>query len=414
MNIWMFNHNAYSPDLPGGTRHFDLAGQLVKRGHMVTIFATSFHHHLHKETRLQPGEDWKIEEVDGVFFVWIRTPPYQRNDWRRVWNMVAFMIKASRLGKRILKLTPKIERPDVIIGSSPDLLTPVSAYWVARQFKVPFVMEVRDLWPQTIIDMGALGPSHPIIKTLQVLEKFLYQRSDRIISLLPLAYEYITNCGIPREKIIWVPNGVDLSRFNTSYMESSSHDGFLVMYLGAHGQANALDVLIQAAKIVQDKGYSEIRFVLMGDGPEKPRLMALAEELGLADMEFCDPIPKGEVPNVLQNADATIFILNDLPLYGYGISLNKLSDYLAASKPLILAGNPSNNPVSEAKCGLTTPAKDPDALAEAIINLYKMSPEERENMGRRGRDYVAEYHDISRLARMLEQTLTQIIEGVSV
>ncbi|MGC9019436.1 MAG: glycosyltransferase, partial [Candidatus Bipolaricaulaceae bacterium] len=171
MNIWIFNHYAIPPDLPGGTRHYDLGRELVKRGHRVVIFATSFHHYLHRETRLRPGERWKVEDVDGLKFVWIRTPPYQRNDWRRVRNMVAFAVRAWQLGHKLPKLAPEIGNPDVVIGSSPHLLTPLAAYWVARHYRVPFVMEVRDLWPQTIIDMGELSARHPITKALQALER---------------------------------------------------------------------------------------------------------------------------------------------------------------------------------------------------------------------------------------------------
>lgn len=412
MNIWIFNQYAHGPDLPGGTRHYDLGRELVQHGHSATIFATSFHHHLHRETRLKPGEWWKIEDVNGVKFVWVRTPPYQRNDWRRVRNMVVFMLRAWRLGRKLPKLAPEIKKPDVVIGSSPHLLTPLAAYMVARYHRVPFVMEVRDLWPQTIIDMGELSASHPITKALQALEKFLYRRAERIITVLPRAHEYITACGIPRDKVVWIPNGVNLSRFSSTATSEVPHDDFRVMYLGAHGQANALDVLIYAAKIVQDRGYDGIRFILVGDGPEKPRLMALAKELGLRNVEFREPVPKREVPKVLHVADATVFILHDLPLYKYGISVNKLFDYLAASRPLLLAGNPADNPIEEASCGLTVPPRDPQALADAVITLYRMPKEEREAMGRRGRKYVEKYHDIVRLAEQLEVTLEKVIKGV--
>jgi glycosyltransferase involved in cell wall biosynthesis len=413
MSIWIFNQYAHPPDLPGGTRHYDLGRELVKRGHRVVIFATSFHHYLHRETRLRSGEKWKVEDVNGVKFVWIRTPSYQRNDWRRVQNMVVFAFRAWRLGRRVPKIVPEIGKPDVVIGSSPHLLTPVAAYWVARRYRVPFVMEVRDLWPQTIIDMGELSARNPIIKALQVLERFLYRRAERIIALLPLAHEYITACGVPREKIAWIPNGVDLSRFGDFKVSASSEPEkvFKVMYLGAHGQANALDVLIQTAKNIQDQGYYEIRFILVGDGPEKPKLMALAKELRLLNVEFRDPVPKAEVPKVLRAADATVFILHDLPLYNYGISVNKLFDYLAASKPLILVGEPANNPVEEAHCGLTVPPENPQALAEAVIKLYQMSPEERAVMGKRGREYVEKHHDIRKLAAHLERVLQSLVSS---
>jgi len=411
MNIWIFNHYALPPGLPGGTRHYDLGRELVQRGHRVIIFASSFHHYLHRETRLKPGEHWKVEDVEGLKFVWLRTPPYQRNDWRRVWNMVVFTLRAWWLGRRLPRLVPEIKKPDVVIGSSVHLLTPLAAYRVARHYQVPFVMEVRDLWPQTIIDMGELSAHHPITKALQALERFLYHRAGKIITLLAQADKYITACGIPQEKIVWIPNGVDLSRFEGLAPYVASEDGLKVIYLGAHGKANALDIIIQAAKILQDQGYCEIRFILVGDGPEKPRLMALAEELGLRNVEFRKPVPKDEVVKVLHFADVTVFVLRDLPLYKYGISLNKLFDYLAASRPLILAGKPANNPVTEARCGFTIPPRNSEALAEAIIQLYQMSPEERAEMGKRGREYVEKYHDIRKLAAQLESVLQFVLSG---
>lgn len=411
MKIWIFNQYAGTPDLPGITLNYDLARELVRHGHSVIIFATSFHYQLHKEVRLQPGEDWKIQDYDGVRFVWIRTSPYQCNDWRRTRNMVEFMFKVSRSGRKLHKLTPEMERPDLIIGTSPHLLTPLAAYWAARRYQVPFVMEVTDLWPQTIIDMGAMSSNHPIIKALQLLEKFLYRRANCIITLLPLAHEYITACGIPREKIVWIPNGVDLSRFNTADVKSASNEEFQVMYLGAHGRANALEVLVQAAKIIQDKGFSEIHFVLMGDGPEKPKLIELAKELKLVNLEFRDPIPKSEVPDVLHKADAFLFNLDDVSVFRYGISPNKLFDFMAAGKPVIASVKAPDNPVEKAQCGLIVPPRNPYALAEAIVKLYEMTPEERENMGRCGQEYVAKHHDISRLAGRLEYTLTQMLAG---
>jgi glycosyltransferase involved in cell wall biosynthesis len=324
--------------------------------------------------------------------------------------MVSYMLRAWWIGRKLPKLSAGIERPDVIIGSSVHLLAVLAAYLVAKRYKAKFIMEVRDLWPQTIIDMGQLSERSPITKVLQALERFLYRRAEKIITLQPSAHEYITACGIPRDKIVWIPNGVDLSRFDGAIRAKEQRAGFRVMYLGAHGQANALDVLLQAAKIVQERGLSEIEFILVGDGPEKPKLIELANDLGLGNVEFRDSVPKEEVPKVLDEADATVFILNDLALYRYGISLNKLYDYLAAKKPLILAGNPVNNPAKEAQCGLTVPPRNPEALADAIIKLSQMPKEEREAMGRRGREYVEKYHSIPVLADKLESCLKEVIE----
>lgn len=410
MKIWIFNHYAHPPDLPGITRHYDLAQELVKRGHSVIIFATS-HHYQQKEGRLQQGENWKIENINGVQFVWTRSPSYKRDDWRREWNMVVFMFRASLLGQKLPKFMPEIGQPDVVIGSSPDLLTPIAAYLAAWRFQVPFVMEVRDLWPLSLVEMGTFGASNPIVKALQVIEKFLYQQAELIVTLLPMAHEYITGCGVPREKIVWIPNGVDISRFDQNVNPRLMSDGFRVMYFGAHGRVNVIEVLIEAAKIVQDKGYQDVKFIFVGDGPRKPQLIEQSKKMGLNNVEFLNPVPKSMVPMMLQEADSLALSLEDTPLYKYGISVNKIFDYMASGKPVIFSGQAANNPVEEARCGITVPPKNSQAIAEAIITLYRMPQEAREDMGRRGQEYVAEYHDISKLAGLLELTLTNLLAG---
>ncbi|MBC7109253.1 MAG: glycosyltransferase family 4 protein [Methanomassiliicoccales archaeon] len=410
MNIWIFNQYAHPPDLPGGTRHYDLGKELVKKGHKVTIFATSFHHYLHRETRLQPGEKWKVEETDGIKFVWLRTPPYHRNDWRRARNMVAFMLRAWRLGIRLPRLFPEVEKPDVVIGSSVHLLTPLAAYLVARHFRVPFVMEVRDLWPQAIIDVGELSAGHPLVKALQALERFLYRRAERIIILGPQMKEYITACGIDQEKICWIPNGIDLSSFDRLSKQSlrKSSDDFYVLYLGAHSMSNALDVVIRAAELVQAKGYKSIKFVLVGDGPTKESLIALAQSLAITNVCFRNSVAKTDVPKVLKEADA--LLLTKHPTFGaYSGSILKLMDYMAAAKPILYAARTIYNPVETSRCGLVVNPGDPQALAEAIIKLYQMPQEEREAMGRRGRQYVEKYHAIPTLANKLEQILREVV-----
>lgn len=166
-------------------------------------------------------------------------------------------------------------------------------------------MEVRDLWPQSLIDLGKLSKCNPIIKCLELLEKFLYRRASKFITLLPLAFKFINACGISSKKIVWIPNGVKLLRFEAvEPIRDESNGVFKVMYLRAHGLANALDVVIRAAKIVQDKGFSDIRFVLVGDGPEKSKLIAMANQLGLINVEFLDPVAKADIIGLLNKASA--------------------------------------------------------------------------------------------------------------
>ncbi|BER91402.1 glycosyltransferase family 4 protein [Atrimonas thermophila] len=401
MNIWIFNHYAITPDLPGGTRHYDLSKELVKRGHRVTIFASDFVHYIYKYHRTTPSKKVVEENVDGIQWVWIRTFPYAGNNQRRIANMIDFGWRVFWVAFR------RRERPDIVIGSSPHLFTPLAAYLVARRFRVPFMMEVRDLWPQVFIDIGRLREQSIVTRLLRLLEKFLYERAKRIIILGTQMQEKIAACGISKDKISWIPNGTDLSRFKSTACDFSDGDEFKVMYIGAHGPTNALDTLIEAASIIQKLGLSKIKFVLVGDGPEKQKLMGLSNQLGLSNVEFRNPVPKTKIPEVLSKADVLVATY-EVSFSSSGGSLNKLNDYMAVGKPVVLAVETAYNPVEKAKCGFTVPPRNSQALADAIMELYEMSPEDRKIMGERGRQYVEEFHDVRRLADKLEQMITGI------
>ncbi len=274
-------------------------------------------------------------------------------------------------------------------------------------------MEVRDLWPQTLIDMG-VPKWNPFVIILGLLERFLYKRAKKIITLLPKAHEYIENLSIPAEKIIWIPNGVDLEKFPPLGKDSLnsgtelSSDEFVITYTGAIGKANNLDVAIEAAKILR-RDYPNIKFLFVGDGPEKVRLLEVVKEGKINNVEFRLPVAKNKIIEIILKSDALFFHLQDSPVFKYGISSNKLFDYLASGKPIIFSSNSINNPVEEAGAGITVPPDDPQALAEAIIKLYKMPEEERVKMGMNGRKYVEKYHSIPVLVDKLEEVIKEAV-----
>jgi len=404
MNIWILNHYAVTPDLPGGTRHFDFGKELVKRGYRVTIFASSFQHGTMRYIKDSSKKDFIVEEFEGVRFVWIKTSPYSGNDWRRVVNMLSYSVRGYEVAKKL-----DIEEHDIIIGSSVHLFAVLTAYLLSKKYKTPFVMEVRDLWPQTLIDMG-MSKWHPFVILLGILERFLYKRANKIITLLPKAHEYIEKLGIPKDKIAWIPNGVDLERFNPDEKSTNlkcDKSSFLITYTGAIGKANNLVVLVEVAEILKND-YPEIKFLIVGDGPEKERLVRIAKEKDLHNVEFNEPVPKKEISRILYESDVLFFNFLDSPVFKYGISPNKLFDYLASGKPIIFSSNAVNNPVEEAKAGITIPPDSPQELANAIIKLYKMSPEERRKMELNGRKYVEKYHSIPVLVDKLEEIFKEV------
>jgi len=407
VNLWILNHYAISPDMSGGTRHFDLARELVKKGHEVTIFASGFDHHTRQYLKIKPGEKMRVEEYDGVRFVWVNTLPYTKNDWRRVLNMLSY-------GWRVLRCSRGLPKPDAVIGSSMHPFAALAGWWLARRYKAKFIFEVRDLWPQTAVDMGAMKKNSLPAKLLYAWEKFMYNKAEKIIVLLPYAKDYVASKGISPEKVFWLPNGVNLERFDhPAPLEEGSEvaevfeqyrDKFKVVYTGAHGVPNGLDVIVEAARLIQEKSEN-IHFILIGEGTEKSRLKEKTQSLELTNITFCEPIPKQTIPSALLAADCLVFPVQNFNIYSFGISFNKSFDYLASAKPVVMAGNPRNNIVQDANCGISVEPENPEALAEAIIKIYELPGEKRIELGENGRRYVEQFYDIKNLATNLESLL---------
>jgi glycosyltransferase involved in cell wall biosynthesis len=400
MKIWIVNHYADTPDRPS-TRTFDLSRQLVQRGHSVTIFAAGFSHYSFKEERIGAGETQREEDWSGVKFMWLKTFPYHDNGWRRLANIVSFAWRAFRAGRR------SSERPDVIVGVTVHPLAALSAYFLSVAQGARFFFEVTDLWPEALIDIGALSAKNPIAWMLRALERFLYQKAEKTIMLWPFAHEYTSALGIPKDKIVWIPHGVDLSRLE----ELKAYDGakappFTVMFLGGQSKYHGVDVILEAAQILERQGEQRVRFVIVGGGAENARLVRQAKEMNLQTVEFRPQVPKSEIGKVMSEGDAFVFHIRELAsLRKYGISANKLYDYMSSGRPIIYAVNSRNNPIEEARAGVSIPAEDPKALAEAVLHLVSLTPEERVEMGQNGLEYLLQHHDIRLLAERLEQVL---------
>jgi glycosyltransferase involved in cell wall biosynthesis len=395
VRVWIVNHHADPPD-GFATRSFDIARRLVERGHPTTIFLSNFNHYLFRDMRDFGWWPWKAELVDGVTLVWIRTPAYARNDIKRVMNMVSFAIGA------IIQGTIRRERPDVVIGVSVHPLAALAGYVIARLRRARFFVEVTDLWPETLIQFGRLRRGSLAARLMLGLERFLYRRAERILMLWRDTRDYVESIGVPAEKIVWLPHGVELARYEglTAY-EGAPRPPFRVVYLGSFVSGMSLDTIIDAAAELKSRGRRDIEFRLVGAGTQRDELIERATSLSLDNVTFPDAVPKAEIAQVLNQADAFIYGLQDLPLYQYGMSTNKVMDYLASARPIVFFGNSSYDPVAIAEAGISLPPGDAVALASAIERLVGMSPKERVAMGERGRAYLLEHHTIPALTDRL-------------
>jgi glycosyltransferase involved in cell wall biosynthesis len=396
LHIWIVNQYADPPD-GLATRSFDLSRRWVEKGNPTTIFTSNFSHYYMKPMRrIPPFRLWLDEELEGVRLVWLRTPHYRQNNWRRVINMVTFSLLSVASG------TLRRERPDVVIGVSVHPLAALSGWVLAKIKRARFFFEVTDLWPQTLIEFGRLKPRSLTARSMQLLERFLFRHAERIIMLWRNTDEYVESQGVSRERIVWIPHGVELSRYDAlGPYDGAAGKPFRVMFLGGFVSGNSLGTIIDAAAELKKKGRDDIRLLLIGSGQDRDAIMSRAKELGLGNVEFPPAVPKADISKAMASADAFIYGLRDLPLYRYGASLNKVTDYLAAGRPIIFFGNSTYDPVAEARAGFSVPPGDPVAVARAIEELYMLSPQERKAMGERGRDYLVGHHNIPTLAERL-------------
>ena len=402
--IWILNHYAVLPSEYGGTRHYDFSVELVKRGYDVTIFAASYNH-FNKTDRIgKERETQKFECIDGVKFVWLKTfPKYRGNGLKRLINMFSYLIA-------MLKVYPEYEKPDVVIGSSVHLFACVAAYFISKRTGSRFLCEIRDLWPQTLIDMGTISKNHPLAVFFRIIEKFVYKRAEKIIVLLPNSYDYLKQCHIQESKLVYIPNGVNIEFFDKLLEDSSlklpediENDlnvGFSCIYTGSIGLANCMDTVIKAAEILNENEYN-IKFIIVGEGAEKARLMDYCRKENVDNVTFYPSVSKRIIPKILDLSDIALIASKNIELYKYGVSFNKLFDYLCARKPVVFACRTSNDIIKAADAGISIEPENPMLMAEAIIELYEMDEENRKAMGNRGRRYIEDNHDIIGLVSTL-------------
>ncbi|PRB56782.1 glycosyltransferase family 4 protein [Microbacterium sp. MYb45] len=382
-HIWLVNHHALVPSKDGGSgRHLNMARYLPAHGWSASLIVASTVHA--RGAQAMPG--WKLRQItseDGVPVLWVRASAYGRSMARRFIGMFVFTAIALLPG-----MTRGLRRPDVVMGSTVHLLAAWVGYRLAKRNRVPFVYEIRDVWPDALVHLGKLTPQGMPARFMRRLSVKLARVADMVVSPLPHVDRYLEENGIDPAKFCWVSNGFDDS--TALDLPEDNESPFTFMYLGAHGNANALDGVMEAFdRFCSAHPDIDARLRFVGNGPLKPQLQDFAKSLSSSSrIAFEDRIPQSEVIARAREADCLVASLHDSPVYNYGISPNKLFTYLNAARPVIFASSAPNNPISEAGSGLTVPGDDRPALAEAMFEIYSMPLAERAALARKGHEYV--------------------------
>lgn len=391
------NHYSGSYNVPKEWRPYYLSKALVSLGVNVAVISASFHH-LHREEYIQKA-DVNFKKVDGVKFIWLKTPQYLGNGIGRIKNMFSY-------GYSVYRKDPvehlNLNKPDVIIVSTAHPFHLLGGWRWARKYNAKLILEIRDAWPLSLNLLLGLSKLHPFSVLLSAFQFLGLKLADKVVGLPEGMKAYCELKGMKADKFIHVCNGIDQ---NESFTEPSDISSELesiqkkyvrvIMYTGSLGVPNAMKYCIDAMNQIEN---DEIAMVIIGEGSEKERLISSSMN---RNIYFFKPVPKNTIQTVLAYADICIISWLDMEIYKYGISPNKLFDYMFSGKPIIQAINSPYSIIGDCNCGVLVPSENASKIKVAIVDLCSKSNEELNKMGKRGREKVLNEYTYDKLARKL-------------
>lgn len=402
MRILLVNHHAGSPTFGMSLRPYYLASKWISSHNEVTIASSSYSHL--RSTQPSVTKSVQSQNIDGIHYRWYKTAPYQDNSFSRFFNIFQFLLKL------FLDIHYYIStcRPDIVISSSTYPLDIWPSFLISRLTGARLVFELHDIWPLSLSQIGGMSTLHPFYILCRLSESFIYLVCDGVVSLLPGAFSYVSTKGVTRKTFCVVPNGYAVNHRSEATLNSQSKkihrkiselkddSHLIVVYAGQHSHANSLDNLLKASNLVKNLPIS---FILIGTGSQKSSLQSYASSHQLFNVHFFDPVPRSVIPGILSLADIAYMGSPSRSIYKYGVSPNKLFDYMGASLPVIYAVSAYNNPVEEANSGFTISPDSPSELAGALINALSLTRDQLSRMGKRGRNHVLLNYNYNKLSQ---------------
>jgi glycosyltransferase involved in cell wall biosynthesis len=403
LNIWYIHHYGGGPDIGAYDRPYQLGRYWQQQGHSVTVFIAAFHHLLEKD---QISE--RDFSVGGVRYIAVPARTYGKNGIERLGNIWDFSKNLYSIGRDI---GAQAHAPDVIVASSPHPFTIFPARSLARHYGAKLVFEIRDIWPLSITEILGTSRLHPFVQMCGFAERFALKNADLVASVLPRANRYLSARGYGNKPFVWVPNGIGIK--NEAKFPNNSTEGFsqayeivrnwksqgklVIIYTGSVGSPNGIDLIINA---FMENINTDYGLIIAGKGDQLECLQKISNENQVRNVHFCGHIPKGSAEFLLTLADIGYAGLRNIPsLFGYGISPNKISDYLQAGLPVFLPIEPCGDPVSESGGGIARKAETPEAVWKGLEELLLMPQFERQALGAKGKAYIAREYDYDRIAR---------------
>lgn len=391
--IWYISKYASPLKYGFASRHFYLSKEFNVLGYNSIVITSDSNHvaHFPKFKKI-----YNREYIEGVETFFIKTLKYKGSlSLKRILSWVDFEVKLFFMPKK------KLSKPDVIIVSSLSLLTIINGFFLKKKFKAKLVFEIRDIWPLTIIETGRFQSSNLFVKVLALIERFGYKQSDVIIGTMPNLSEHVEKILGFHKKCYCIPQGVDNEVFSNpeplprEYIDKYiPKNKFIIGYAGSIGRTNALETIIEASRLLSHN--KKIHFLFVGEGDFLDYFQSKTKDL--KNVTFAPKIKKTQVQTFLQHCNILYDSVKTTILYDYGLSRNKWIDYFYAAKPLIVSYSGYKSMINEADCGTFIPSENIDKLMETIILYSKMSEEEIETIGEKGKKWLIQNRTFARLA----------------
>jgi len=397
-NVFIINQYTSTPKLGGGgNRSFYIASELVKNGFNVTLITSSYSHVPKRNYPVK--KNIQFEEENGIKLVIVKNIVYESGrSIKRILSMLIFWLKLYFLPLK------KLNQPDVIIVSSISLLPILNAFWIKRRCsnKPKVILEVRDIWPLSLLELGGFSKYNPFVMFLSFVEKLAYKKSDYLTAVLPLANKHFENIVGKKVKFKHISNGIHLESMDKIEPLSSEiknlipKEKFIVGYTGALGVANAMENFILLAKALESD--NSIFFIIVGDGYLKDDLINEAKEL--TNIKFIERIPKSQIQSILSHFDLLYLAWHDRDIYNYGISANKVFEYMFSAKPILMVGNISESEVELSNCGKVISTSDLSVAKNVINDFKQMGLVNRIEFGKRGKEFVIKFRTYEYLSKI--------------
>lgn len=411
-NVWIINQNAVPPKYGSIVRHHNLAKYMDKEKYNVYIISSSAVHNSDFNF-ITDNKIYQISKIDDVNYIHIRTSQYKGNGLKRVINILQFYFNTKRARK---KLEKEIGKPDIIYASSPVPTAAVVGLNIAKKSKSKCIVEVRDLWPDSIVSFNVAKKNNILVKILYYIEKIMYVKADKLVFTMAGGKEYIQTKKYAKKidlnKIYNINNGVDIAQYEDNSKkyfvnedtELNDSSTFKLLYAGSIRKAYNVKQILELAKKIQDNNFDKVRVFLFGNGNEKPEMIKYCEDNKIHNVIFRDFVDNKYIPDIMSKCDICLLHGQNVDIFKYGTSQNKMFAYLFSGKPIISSFYNPYELIEKNGCGITLRNNTLDEYYDAFVKIYNTYNDNKEKYKENDKKLLQQF-DYKNLAKKLEEVI---------